>query len=63
MGEFFKKNPNLSVLDDSLKIKLFPYQLEGVKFAAKAGRSLIADDMGLGKTVQAIVVAELYKKS
>jgi SNF2 family DNA or RNA helicase len=62
MGEFFKKNPNLSVLDDSLKIKLFPYQLEGVKFAAKAGRSLIADDMGLGKTVQAIVVAELYKK-
>ena len=61
-GEFFKKNPDLKALEDNIKIKLFPYQLEGVKFAAKAGRSLIADDMGLGKTIQAIVVAELNKK-
>ncbi|MEX2336533.1 MAG: DEAD/DEAH box helicase [Fulvivirga sp.] len=49
-------------LDGLIKAKLFPYQIEGVRFAAKAGRSLIADDMGLGKTIQAIATAELMKK-
>ena len=49
-------------INDLMKINLFPYQVEGIKFASKAGRSLIADDMGLGKTIQAIGVAELYKK-
>jgi SNF2 family DNA or RNA helicase len=49
-------------LDKLLKIKMFPYQKKGLWFAAKAGRALIADEMGLGKTVQAIAVAELYKK-
>lgn len=48
--------------DGLIKTKLFPYQLEGVRFAAKAGRCLIADDMGLGKTIQAIATAELLKK-
>lgn len=62
LGEVFKKDPSLKSLDDVINIKLFPYQLEGVKFAAKAGRCLIADDMGLGKTIQAIVVTELYRK-
>lgn len=45
-----------------LKITLYPFQKEGILFAAKAGRSLIADDMGLGKTIQAIGFAELFKK-
>lgn len=45
-----------------IKTELFPYQREGVYFAARAGRCLIADEMGLGKTIQAIAAAELLKK-
>ena len=45
-----------------VNIDLFPYQKEGVLFAARAGRCLIADEMGLGKTVQAIGAAELLRK-
>ena len=45
-----------------LKTQLFPYQKTGVKFAFRAGRSLIADDMGLGKTIQGIAAAEMMKK-
>lgn len=37
-----------------LKVRLFPYQVEGVAFLAGRGRALLADDMGLGKTLQAI---------
>jgi SNF2 family DNA or RNA helicase len=49
-------------LDHLIDTTLFSYQKEGILFAAKAGRSLIADDMGLGKTIQAIATAELLKK-
>lgn len=42
-----------------LKAKLLPYQLDGIAFAAGAGRAILADDMGLGKTIQGIGVAEL----
>jgi len=45
-----------------LKVKLYPYQKEGISFASRAGRCLIADEMGLGKTLQAIGTAELFKK-
>jgi len=45
-----------------LKSELLPYQLDGVAFAAGAGRSIIADEMGLGKTVQGIGVAELLSQ-
>jgi SNF2 family DNA or RNA helicase len=62
IGDFLKKNPKISDIAGALKVKLFPFQEDGVKFAARAGRSLIADDMGLGKTLQAIAVAEMYKK-
>ncbi|MCP4123704.1 MAG: DEAD/DEAH box helicase [Bacteroidetes bacterium] len=48
--------------DKLIKTKLYAYQREGVLFAARAGRSMLADDMGLGKTIQAIAVAELYRK-
>lgn len=48
--------------DKLLKTQLYPYQKEGILFAARAGRSLIADEMGLGKTLQAIGLAELLKK-
>ena len=53
---------NDKAFDNILKVKMFPYQRKGVWFAAKAGRSLIADEMGLGKTLQALAVAELYRK-
>ena len=51
------KDKALSLL---LKVKLYPYQMEGALFAARAGRCLIGDEMGLGKTVQAIAAAELF---
>ncbi|MCM1068087.1 MAG: DEAD/DEAH box helicase [Muribaculaceae bacterium] len=45
-----------------LSTPLYPYQVEGVRFAFGAGRALIADEMGLGKTVQAIATAELMRR-
>lgn len=47
-------------LDALLTKKLYPYQKEGVRFAIKAGKTIIADEMGLGKTAQAICCAEIY---
>lgn len=47
-------------LDALLTKTLYPYQKEGVRFAFKAGKTIIADEMGLGKTVQAICCAEIY---
>ena len=44
-----------------MKTKLYPYQKEGIRFAFRAGKSVIADEMGLGKTIQAIGTAELMK--
>ncbi|MDR0892992.1 MAG: DEAD/DEAH box helicase [Mediterranea sp.] len=49
-------------LDRLLKAKLYPYQKEGIRFAFRAGKSIIADEMGLGKTIQAIGTAELMRK-
>ena len=51
-----EKHPLRSQL---LKTKLLPYQLDGVAFAAGAGRAVLADDMGLGKTIQGVGVAQL----
>lgn len=48
-------------LDSILKTTLFPYQQEGIKFAFKAGKSIIADEMGLGKTIQALGTSELMR--
>jgi hypothetical protein len=54
-----RKNPADHPLRKSLlKAELLPYQLDGVAFAAGAGRAVLADDMGLGKTIQGIGVAE-----
>lgn len=57
-----EKYPTKDVLNNIIQANLFQYQKEGVLFAARAGRALIADDMGLGKTIQAIATAELLKK-
>ena len=42
-----------------LKTQLYPYQLEGVRFALFKPAALIGDEMGLGKTLQAIALAGL----
>jgi len=49
-----------------VKLKLYPYQREGVKFlvenAINGRGSLLADTMGLGKTCQTIAaLARLWK--
>lgn len=48
--------------EDLLNTKLLPYQLDGIAFAASAGRAILADDMGLGKTIQGIGTAELLSR-
>lgn len=53
-----KAKPDFSFL----KVKLFPYQQAGVRFAAFRTGAILADEMGLGKTIQAIAVAILKKK-
>jgi superfamily II DNA or RNA helicase len=45
-----------------LKQPLLPYQLDGIAFAAGAGRAIVADEMGLGKTIQGVGVAELLAR-
>ncbi len=45
-----------------LRQPLLPYQMDGVAFAAGAGRAILADDMGLGKTIQGIGTAELLAR-
>lgn len=39
-------------------MKLFPHQIEGVRFLAQRRRAYLADDMGLGKSAQALCAAE-----
>jgi len=51
------------LVDQLVNVPLFPYQEEGILFAAKAGRAILADDMGLGKTIQAIAWAELLQRN
>jgi SNF2 family DNA or RNA helicase len=45
-----------------IRVELFPYQREGIEFAAFRKGAIIADEMGLGKTVQAIGTAVLKKE-
>ena len=61
--EDIRNNPATHQLRAALlKTELRPYQLDGIAFAAGAGRAILADDMGLGKTIQGIGVAELLAK-
>jgi hypothetical protein len=45
-----------------LNVPLLPYQLDGIAFAAGAGRAILADDMGLGKTIQGVGTAEFLAR-
>lgn len=60
-GQLLSEYASDAALDKLLKTKLYPYQKEGIRFAFRAGKSIIADEMGLGKTIQAIGTAELMK--
>ena len=58
-----RRNPKSHPLRTTLlKVEILPYQLDGIAFAADAGRAILADDMGLGKTLQGIGVAELLAR-
>jgi hypothetical protein len=58
-----RRNPAKHALrTELLKVPLLPYQLDGVAFAAGAGRAVLADDMGLGKTIQGVGVAEFLAR-
>lgn len=62
--EEIRENPAKHPLRTSLlKTELLPYQLDGIAFAAGAGRAVLADDMGLGKTIQGVGVAELLAQN
>ena len=63
IDQLFPQGPASPAFNEILKnATLYPYQREGVLFAARAGRCLIADEMGLGKTIQALAAAQLFKK-
>lgn len=63
IAEAFPQNRRARLIDDLLKVNLYPYQQEGAMFAAMAGRCLIADDMGLGKTIEAIAAVEILART
>ncbi len=57
-----RRNPAKHPLrTDLINAELRPYQLDGIAFAAGAGRAVLADDMGLGKTIQGIGLAEFLR--
>ena len=44
-----------------LRDAMYPFQVEGVKFAlSRNGRCLLADQMGVGKTIQALAIGAAY---
>ncbi|HUT43462.1 MAG TPA: DEAD/DEAH box helicase, partial [Desulfobacterales bacterium] len=60
--EKYRLQINNGIFNTLVNAKLYPYQKEGICFAAEKGRCIIADDMGLGKTIQAIAATELLRK-
>lgn len=62
VDKLFAENTKNDAFADLVKTTLYPYQRDGIMFAARSGRCLIADEMGLGKTIQAIGACELLKK-
>ena len=62
LAQAYPKGIHDKALHKLLKARMYPYQVEGALFAARAGRALLGDEMGLGKTVQAIAAAELMAR-
>ena len=62
MAEIRKDPARHPLRKQLLKVELLPYQLDGIAFAAGAGRAILADDMGLGKTIQGVGAAEMLAR-
>src|SRR6201997_4454341 len=62
MAEIRRDPANHPLRTSLLRIPLLPYQMDGVAFAAGAGRAILADDMGLGKTIQGVGTAEFLAR-
>jgi hypothetical protein len=62
VGDIRKDPASHPLRTNLLKLPLLPYQLDGIAFAAGAGRAILADDMGLGKTMQGVGAAELLAR-
>jgi len=62
MAEIRKSPAKHPLRQSLLKVPLLPYQLDGIAFAAHAGRAILADDMGLGKTIQGVGLAEMLAR-
>ncbi len=66
--DFFEQQLLTEIQADSrldytgIKAELFPYQKEGIEFAAFRKGAILADEMGLGKTLQAIGAAIQKKR-
>lgn len=60
--ELSEKSEHAHVDLSFLKLEPYPYQKEGITFAAFRPSTVIADEMGLGKTLQAIAVAVEKKR-
>lgn len=63
VAEIRKDPKNHPLRTSLLKTPLLPYQLDGIAFAAGAGRAVLADDMGLGKTIQGVGLAEFLAQN
>jgi SNF2 family DNA or RNA helicase len=61
VSEKYRSQINNGVFNKLVNANLYPYQKEGICFAAEKGRCIIADDMGLGKTLQSIAATELLR--
>lgn len=57
-----KKNPLTDIAVNSLKLKPYQYQIDGINFALENPYSIIGDEMGLGKTPQGIGVLTAFCK-
>jgi superfamily II DNA or RNA helicase len=62
MAEIRQDPAHHPLLQSRVKVPLLPYQLDGIAFAAGAGRAVLADDMGLGKTIQGVGLAEMLAR-
>lgn len=62
INRLFPDGIHSDYFNNLIKADLYPYQREGVLFAAREGRVLLADEMGLGKTLQAIATVEIFAR-
>ncbi|CAG9463977.1 unnamed protein product [Pedinophyceae sp. YPF-701] len=62
IGERTDDSERWSEVPESIRSKMYDFQIEGVKFALRqGGRVLFGDEMGLGKSVQACATLAAYR--